>query len=138
MRDLVIFHFGLFLPTIFARKMKISKKWKKKKTQVYQKSWSYAVLFLRYGAWQISLFYILGYFLPFYLPSPSPFKPPKKSKFQKKWKKLGDIIILRMCTKDDDKMMYYSWDMVCNRRRDGQMDRKVTYRGGCLEKKKRR
>ena len=34
-------------------------------TQVYQKSWSYAMLFLRHGVWQI-LFFILGYFLPFY------------------------------------------------------------------------
>ena len=42
-----------------ARKMKISKKWKKKSmeissfTQVYQKSWSYAVLFLKYSFWAI-------------------------------------------------------------------------------------
>ena len=36
-------------------------------TQVYQKSWPYATLFLRYGAWHIQLlFFILGYFLPFY------------------------------------------------------------------------
>ena len=40
-------------------KMKIWKKWKKKKktwryfTQVYKKSWSYAVLFLRYGIWKM-------------------------------------------------------------------------------------
>ena len=40
-------------------KIKILKKWKKKVwryyhfTQVYQKSWSYAILFLRYGAWQM-------------------------------------------------------------------------------------
>ena len=36
-------------------------------TQVYQKSWSYAILFLRYGTWWIEfLFFILGYVLPFY------------------------------------------------------------------------
>ena len=35
-----------------------------------QKSRSYALLFLRYGAWQMQLiFFILGHFLPFYLPN---------------------------------------------------------------------
>ena len=43
--------------------------------QVYQKSWWHAVLFLRYGAWHMSLFLILGYFLPFY-----PSKFPKNQK----------------------------------------------------------
>ena len=38
-------------------------------TQVYQKSWSYAILFLRYGTWHMYFFFILGYFLPFYSPS---------------------------------------------------------------------
>ena len=38
-------------------------------TQVHQKSWSSALLFLRYGTWQMQLFFILGYFLPFYLPN---------------------------------------------------------------------
>ena len=43
----------------------------------------------------------------------------------------GYIIILHMCTKHYDHMMYGSWDMV----RDGQTDgrtEKVTYKGGCL------
>ena len=44
-------------------------------THVYQKSWSYATLFLRYGVWQMQLlFFILDYFFPFY---------PLKSKFFK-------------------------------------------------------
>ena len=43
---------------ITAQKMKISKKWKKAWryhhfTQVYQKSWSYTILFLRYGTWRM-------------------------------------------------------------------------------------
>ena len=38
----------------------------------------------------------------------------------------GDIIILHMCTKNYDQMMYSSWDMAC----DGQIE-KVTYTGGC-------
>ena len=32
----------------------------------------------------------------------------------------GDIIILHMCTKNYDQMMYSSWDMVHNRQMDGQ------------------
>ena len=36
-------------------------------TQVHQILWSYGILFLRYGVWQMQLlFFILGYFLPFY------------------------------------------------------------------------
>ena len=38
-------------------------------THMYQKSWSYATLFLRYNAWRMQfLFFILDYFLPFYPP----------------------------------------------------------------------
>ena len=64
-------------------------------TQLYQKSWSYAILFLKYDTWQILLFFILGYFLSFYSPN----KQPKKLKFQKKKneKNPGDIIILHKC-----------------------------------------
>ena len=98
MRDVVvIFHFGLFLPTILAWKMKISKKWKKKKTQVYQKSWSYAALFLRYGAWQMSLISMLGYFFALLPPNSL-----KNQNYKKMKEALGDIIILHMCIKDDD------------------------------------
>ena len=78
--QIVVFYFELFffpftlLPLTF-RKIKIKKKmWEKNLdmssfTQVYQKSWSYAILFLRYGAWWMQLlFFTLGYFLPFYTP----------------------------------------------------------------------
>ena len=48
----------------------------------------------------------------------------QKIKVLKKWKKMpGDIIILHMCTKNYDQMMYSSWDMVSNRQTDEQMDR---------------
>ena len=60
------------------QKIKILKKWKKRLvryhhfTQVYQKSWSDAILFLRHGVWWMQLlFFILGYFQPFY-PTTSP------------------------------------------------------------------
>ena len=41
----------------------------------------------------------------------------------------GDII-LYMCTKNNDHIMYSSWNMVCNRQTDGQTE-KMTCRGGC-------
>ena len=46
-----------------------------------------------------------------------PFTPltTQKIKILKKWKKTpGDIIILHVCTKNYDQMMYGSWDMVCD------------------------
>ena len=50
----------------------------------------------------------------------------------------GDIIIFHMCTKNNDHMMYSSWNMMhdrwTDRQTEGQMDgwmEKVTYRGGC-------
>ena len=56
-------------------------------TQVYQKSWSYAILFLRYGTWWIGfLFFILGYVLPFYS-----LNNWKKTKLKKKKKKTTEI-----------------------------------------------
>ena len=59
------------LTPLTAQKLKISQKWKKKNTwryhhftKVYQKSWSYAILFLRYDMWwdviAIFLFRTLG------------------------------------------------------------------------------
>ena len=48
----------------------------------------------------------------------SPPTLPEKWKFQKN-EKPGDTIILHMCTKNYDQMMYCFWDMVCN----GRMDR---------------
>ena len=40
----------------------------------------------------------------------------QKIKILKKWKKTpGDIIILHMCTKSNNYMMYGSWDMACDR-----------------------
>ena len=77
---------------------------------MYQKSWLYAKLFLKYGVRRIQLlFFILGYFLLFYSPKNENFKTMKK--------KPGDIILLRKCTKNHDHMLYCSWDIVlewCN------------------------
>ena len=74
-------------------------------------------------------FFILGYFLPFY--PDTPLNSSKNQTFKKMKKASGDIIILQMCTKNYDHMIYGSWDMVCDRRTDRRMDRKtekVTYR----------
>ena len=38
-----------------------------------------------------------------------------------------DVIILHMCTKNYDHIMYIFWDMVCNNR----WIEKMTHKGGC-------
>ena len=62
--------------------------------------------------------------------TPFPLNSLKNENFKKMEKFPGDIIILHMCTKYDVKMMYASWDMVCDGWMDGRMDVKSTYRGG--------
>ena len=61
-----------------------------------------------YAAWDneydIKFFVILGHFLPFY-----PTNDPKN--LEKIFKKPGDIILLHMCTINEDHMMYGLWDM---------------------------
>ena len=70
---------------------------------------------MMYGSWDKVrdrcklLFLFLGYFLHFYLPN-----SPKNQNFEKMKKIPGDII-LNMCTKNYDQMMYASWDMVIDR-----------------------
>ena len=70
-----------------------------------QKSWLYAILFLRYGTWQKYIFiFIFSYFLPFYPPNCS-----NNENFKKKEKKRpGDNIILHKSTKNHDHMLYCS------------------------------
>ena len=78
---------------------------------MYHKSWSYAVLYLRYGAWRMELCFILGHFLPFYPLT------AWKIKIKKNEKKPGDNITLQKCTKNHDHILYFSWHMannVCN------------------------
>ena len=65
---------------------------------------SYDVWFLWYQAWQTEFFVILGRFLPFYPLT------IQKIKILKKWKKMPeDIILLHMCSINDNHMMYGSW-----------------------------
>ena len=58
----------------------------------------------------VTVISILGYFLHFYPP-----KSPKNQNFEKMKTRPGNIIILRMHTKNYDQMMYGSWDMVHDR-----------------------
>ena len=76
--QLLVFMLGYFSPVypapsspslLTAQKIKIKKKNEKNTwtlhyfTQVYQRSWSYAILFLRYGTWWMQLLlFILAYF----------------------------------------------------------------------------
>ena len=102
--------FWLFTP-ITTQKIKILKKWKKIGEinilhKCTKKSWSYATLFLRYGAWQMYLFFIFGHFFHFYPPN-----SPKNQNFKKMKKAPGNIIILHQCTKNYDHMLFCSWDI---------------------------
>ena len=52
-------------------------------TQMYQKSWSYATLFLWYNVWRMQfLFFILGFLYPFTLLTTQKIKVLKKWKMQ--------------------------------------------------------
>ena len=67
-------------------------------TYVYEKSQSYDVWFLRYRVRQTK-FCHFGQFLHFY-------NDPKNQNFEKMEKTTGDIIILHMCTINDNHIMY--------------------------------
>ena len=74
---------------------------------MYQKSQLYDVRFLRYGVRQTEFFVILGHFLPF-----NPLMDPENQNFEKMKKKQKqtpkDIILLQMCTINDNHMMHGS------------------------------
>ena len=85
------------------QKIRILKKWKKLLkyhfTLVYQKPQSYEVQFLRYRVRQTNMLSFWAIFCPL-----TPLITQR----------MGDVIILHMCTKNHDHMMYASWDMECN------------------------
>ena len=59
--------------------------------------------------WSATKFFvILNHFCPFTCLT------TWKIKILKKWKKTGDIILLHICTMNDNHMMYGSWDMKCD------------------------
>ena len=112
--DRIFCHFGLFFDILPPSQSKKSKFWKNEKnsqryyhfTQAYHKWRSYDIWFLRYGAQQTEFFVILDHFFSFY-----PSNNLKNQNFEKTKKTPGDIIILHMCTINDDHMIYGSWDM---------------------------
>ena len=45
----------------------------------------------------------------------TPINNPQKQNFEKMKKVSGDVIILHVCTKNHDHVVYASWDMECGR-----------------------
>ena len=80
-------------------------------TYVYQKPQSYEVQFLRYGVRQFFLS-----FWPIFCPFPKP-PPnnPENQNFVKMKKVSGDVIMLNLCNKKHNQMMFAYSDIKCNR-----------------------
>ena len=66
--------------------------------------------FLRYKAQRAESFVTLGHFLPFYLTN----KLKNQTFFKIKKKTSGNIIILHLCTSNNDNKIYVYWDMETN------------------------
>ena len=79
-------------------------------TNVYHKWQPYDIWFLRYGVELAEFFVILDNFYSFASLT------TLKIKILKKWKKCVKILsFLHMCTRNDNHMMYGSWDMEFDR-----------------------
>ena len=128
---IVIFHFGLFFLNQNFKKMK---KMPGDIINLHMCTKNYDQMI--YSSWNMvcdrcnCYFSLWAIFCIFYPPN-----SPKNQNFQKMKKKMpGDIILLHICTKNYDQMMYGSWDVVHDRQTDRWTDgrtEKVTYRGGC-------
>ena len=122
----ILNHFLLFYP-LKTGKIKILKKWKKYLEISFYTNMP-KIMIICYTVPEI--WYIRHVILIFYLGLFFVLLPPndrKNQNFQKIWKRHGDIIVLHMCTKNNDQMMFGSWNWCVM---DGWME-KVTYRGGC-------
>ena len=115
--DRIFYDFGLFLPFYPSNNLKNQNFEKMKKTPgdniILHMCTKMTIIwcmvwFLRYGAWRTWFFVTLDHFLPFY-PSNT-----KNQNFEKMEKEPGDIIILHMCSKNDNHMIYGSWDIEHN------------------------
>ena len=56
--------------------------------------------------WDNFFFVILGLFLAFTPPPPPPPNNPENQNFEKMKKASGDVIMLNLCNKKHDQMMY--------------------------------
>ena len=113
--DIIFWCFGLFFALITILKIEFEKKYKNiwgyyPFTHVYHKWRSYDVWFLRYKARRAEFFVTLGHFMHFDPPN-----NPKNLNFEKMKKAPGDVIILHMCTINENHMTYGFWDMDCDR-----------------------
>ena len=106
----------------------IDKLWKTRKTRILKKRKKIAgdIIILHmctknhnHTRYSSSIFFynlflvILGHFLPFTLPLPP--NNPENQNFEKMKKVSGDVIILNLCNKKHNQMMYAYSDMECNR-----------------------
>ena len=73
---------------------------------MHHKSRSHSVWFLRYRQQKTKFFVIMDHFLPFDSPNNQ-----ENENFEKIKKNPGDIIILKLCTTNDDHIMYGLWDI---------------------------
>ena len=133
MADVIIFYFGLFLPLCLPNSLKNEnfKKMKRKKTSgdIILHECTKNHDHMLYYSWDM-VHERCNYFLFLAVFPLLPINSPKNQIFKKVKKMPGYIIILHLCTKNYEKMMFGFWDRV----HDGRMDRpteKVTYRGGC-------
>ena len=108
---------AMFCPftPLTAPKMKISKKWKEHlKISSFNAGLPKIMFFTVPEIWPMTDVTIFHFGLFFAL---LPHNSPKHKKFKKMKKTPGDIIILYNCTKNNDHMLYCSWDMAhdgCN------------------------
>ena len=136
----ILGHFLPFYP-LTARKIKIKNNPKKSPRDIiilHMCTKNYDQMM--YGSWDMvcdgcNYFSFWAIFCHFILLAAWKIKIKKKKKKMKKTP--GDIVILRMCTKNYDQVMHGSWDMLCDRgmkgwtnQTDGRTE-KVTYRVGC-------
>ena len=116
--DINFCHFGPFfalLHPLTTWKIKILQKWKKHLEISLFYTFVPSDNHMMYGSWNKE--YNRKFFLSFWTVF-CPFTPlltTQTIKILKRWKKTpGDIIILHMCTINDNHMIYGSWDMEHN------------------------
>ena len=116
--DVIIFNFGPFFTFLLPQQLEKSEFWKNEKKLQGILSFYICVpkIMIRWCVvpeiWCVTdvLISHFGLFLPFYLPNSQ-----KSQSFEKMKKMPREIIILYMCTKNYNHMMYSSWDMGCER-----------------------